>query len=140
MNQQSALQAALANQGAFARANEFGQSTGLQAQGMNQQAGLQGAQQRLNAANQMSALAGQGFGFGQAINQQQMQQGGMQQGINQQLIDAARGQYGGYTNAPMNSLSAPMAALGAANMGQQTSTETSKPGLLQYLTAAFGGL
>jgi pyruvate/2-oxoacid:ferredoxin oxidoreductase alpha subunit len=64
----------------------------------------------------------------------------MQQGINQQLIDAARGQYGGYTNAPMNSLSAPMAALGAANMGQQTSTATSKPGLLQYLTAAFGGL
>jgi hypothetical protein len=134
------MQAALANQGAFARANEFGQSTGLQAQGMNQQAGLQGAQQRLNAANQMSALAGQGFGFGQAINQQQMQQGGMQQGINQQLIDAARGQYGGYTNAPMASLSAPMAALGASNMGQQTSTATSKPGLLQYLTAAFGGL
>ncbi len=104
----------------------------------------QGFNTALGAAQQqqgmMSNLASQGFGFGQQIGQQQMQQGGMQQGINQQLIDAARGQYGGYTNAPMNSLSAPMAALGAANMGQQTSTATSKPGLLQYLTAAFGGL
>jgi hypothetical protein len=104
----------------------------------------QGFNTALGAAQQqqgmMSNLASQGFGFGQQIGQQQMQQGGMQQGINQQLIDAARGQYGGYTNAPMNSLSAPMAALGAANMGQNTSTATSKPGLLQYLTAAFGGM
>ena len=104
----------------------------------------QGFNTALGAAQQqqgmMSNLASQGFGFGQQIGQQQMQQGGMQQGINQQLIDAARGQYGGYTNAPMASLSAPMGALGAANMGQQTNTATSKPGLLQYLTAAFGGL
>jgi len=104
----------------------------------------QGFNTALGAAQQqqgtMSQLASQGFGFGQQIGQQQMQQGGMQQNINQQLIDAARAQYGGYTNAPMNSLSAPMAALGAANMGQQTSTETTKPGLLQYLTALFGGL
>jgi hypothetical protein len=104
----------------------------------------QGFNTALGAAQQqqgmMSNLASQGFGFGQQIGQQQMQQGGMQRGINQQLIDAARAQYGGYTGAPMASLSAPMAALGAANMGQQTSTETSKPGLLQYLTAMFGGL
>ena len=89
-----------------------------------------------------SGLAGQGFGFGQQIGQQQMQQGGIQQGLNQALIDAARGQYAGYTGAPMASLSAPMAALGAANMNQQTQTQTStqKPGLLQYLTPFLGGL
>lgn len=104
----------------------------------------QGFNTALGAAQQqqgmMSNLASQGFGFGQQIGQQQMQQGGMQQGINQQLIDAGRAQYGGYTGAPMASLSAPMAALGAANMGQNTRTETTKPGLLQYLTAMFGGL
>jgi hypothetical protein len=104
----------------------------------------QGFNTALGAAQQqqgmMSNLASQGFGFGQQIGQQQMQQGGMQQGINQQLIDAARAQYGGYTGAPMASLSAPLAALGAANMGQNTSTATTKPGLLQYLTAVFGGL
>jgi hypothetical protein len=87
-----------------------------------------------------SGLAGQGFGFGQQIGQQQMQQGGMQQGLNQALIDAARGQYAGYTGAPMASLSAPFAALGAANMGQTTQTSTQQPGLLQYLTPFLGGL
>lgn len=104
----------------------------------------QGFNTALGAAQQqqgmMSQLAGQGFGFGQAINQQQMQQGGMQQGLMQQLIDAARGQYGGYTGAPMASLSAPMAALGAANMGQQTQTQTQRPGLFNYMSMLLGGL
>lgn len=104
----------------------------------------QGFNTALNAAQQqqgmMSQLAGQGFGFGQAINQQQMQQGGLQQALQQQLIDAARGQYGGYTAAPMASLSAPMAALGAANMGQQTQTQTQRPGLFNYMSMLLGGL
>lgn len=91
-----------------------------------------------NQQGMMSQLAGQGFGFGQALNQQQMQQGTQQQGLMQSLIDAARGQYGGFTGAPMQSLTAPMAALGAANMNQKTTTETQKPGLLQYLTMALG--
>jgi hypothetical protein len=104
----------------------------------------QGFNTALGAAQQqqgmMSQLAGQGFGFGQQINQQQMQQGGLQQSLQQQLIDAARGQYGGYTGAPMASLSAPMAALGSANMGQQTSTQTQKPGLFNYMSLLLGGL
>lgn len=91
-----------------------------------------------NQQQMQSQLAGQGFGFGQALNQQQMQQGTMQQGLMQSLIDAARGQYSGYTGAPMTSLSAPMAALGAANMGQQSQTQTQKPGLFNYLSLALG--
>ncbi len=104
----------------------------------------QGFNTALGAAQQqqgmLSQLAGQGFGFGQQINQQQMQQGGMQQALQQQLIDAARGQYGGYTGAPMTSLSAPMAALGAANMGQNTSTQRQQPGLFNYMSLLLGGL
>ena len=104
----------------------------------------QGFNTALGAAQQqqgmMSQLAGQGFGFGQQINQQQMQQGGLQQALQQQLIDAARGQYGGYTGAPMASLSAPMAALGAADMGQQTSTQRQQPGLFNYMSLLLGGL
>jgi hypothetical protein len=91
-----------------------------------------------NQQQMLSQLAGQGFGFGQALNQQQMQQGTMQQGLMQSLIDAARGQYAGYTGAPMASLSAPMAALGASNMGQQTTTQTQKPGLFNYLSLGLG--
>lgn len=91
-----------------------------------------------NQQQMLSQLAGQGFGFGQALNQQQLQQGTMQQGLVQSLIDAARGQYSGYTGAPMASLSAPMAALGASNMGQQTTTQSQKPGLFNYLSLGLG--
>lgn len=102
----------------------------------------QGFNTALSAAQQqqqmMSNLAGQGFGFGQAINQQQTQQGTMQQAMMQQLIDAARGQYAGYTGAPMASLSAPLAALGAMPQGGQTRTDTQRPGLFNYLSLGLG--
>lgn len=87
-----------------------------------------------------SNLAGQGFGFGQQIGQTQMQQGTGQQAMLQSLIDAAKGQYAGYTGAPMQSLTAPLAALGAANMGQSSTTQTQKPGLFNYMSLLLGGL
>lgn len=83
-----------------------------------------------------SGLAGQGFGFGQSIGNQQMQYGSMQQAINQALIDAAKGQFAGFTGAPMTSLQMPLAALGSANMGQSTTTQKTNPGTLGIL----GGL
>lgn len=93
-----------------------------------------------NQQGMQSQLAGQGFGFGQALNAQQMQQGTQQQSLMQSLIDAARGQYGGFTGSPTTSLQAPLAALGAANMGQQTQTQTQKPGLFNYMSLLLGGL
>ena len=96
---------------------------------------LQAAQ---NQQGIQSGLAGQGFGFGQQIGQQQFQQGEMQRMLNQSLIDAGRGQYGGFTGAPAASLNLPLAALGAGNMGQQTTTQTQKPGLMQYLSMGLG--
>jgi hypothetical protein len=101
---------------------------------------MQGFNTALGAAQQQqgiqSGLAGQGFGFGQAINQQQSQQGALQQAMQQALIDAAKGQFAGFAGAPMQSIQLPMAAVGAANMGQQTQTETQNPGFLGTL----GGL
>jgi hypothetical protein len=90
----------------------------------------------LQAAGQLGNLAQTGFGMGMGITQQQMQQGLMQQALNQQLIDAARAQYGGFTGAPQQSLGLPLAAAGAADMGQQTTTETRKPGLFDFLSLA----
>jgi hypothetical protein len=87
----------------------------------------------LQAAGQLGNLAQTGFGMGMDINQQQMQQGMMQQALQQQIIDAARAQYAGFTGAPQASLGLPMAALGAANMGQQSQTATKQPGLFDYL-------
>lgn len=126
------MQADAANQAALNAQRMFGASQGMTAQQLNQGAGLQGAQFRLGAAGQMGNLGQQAFGTSQAIQQQQMQQGLMQQALQQQLIDAARGQYAGYTGAPQQSLGLPLAALGAAPV-PQTTTQSQKPGLLNYL-------
>ena len=136
------MQADAANQAALNAQRMFGASQGMTAQQLNQGAGLQGAQFRLGAAGQMGNLGQQAFGTSQAIQQQQMQQGLMQQALQQQLIDAARGQYAGYTGAPQQSLGLPLAALGAAPV-PQTTTQSQKPGLLNYLQLGanvIGGL
>ena len=136
------MQADAANQAALNAQRMFGASQGMAAQQLNQGAGLQGAQFRLGAAGQMGNLGQQAFGTSQAIQQQQMQQGLMQQGLQQQLIDAARGQYAGYTGAPQQSLGLPLAALGATPV-PQTTTQSQKPGLFNYLQLGanvIGGL
>jgi len=119
-----------------AQQRQTGFNTALQAAQNQQGIGLQ-------AAGQLGNLAQTGFGMGMGINQQQMQQGAMQQALQQQIIDAARAQYGGFTGAPQASLGLPMAALGAANMGQQSSTQTRQPGLFDFLglgASTLGGL
>lgn len=145
------MQAAQLNQAARARSAEFGQSSTLQAQMANQQAAAQAAQAnqaaalqaanlRASAASQLGNLSQTGFNMGQSIAQQQAQQGLLQQNINQALIDAGRNQYAGFTGAPGQSLSATLAALGGANMGQQTTTQTQRPGLFNYLALGLGAL
>ena len=131
----NAMQAQQANQQAQARAQEFAQQNALQAQMANQQAGLQGAQQALQGAGQLGNLSNIGFGFGQQIGATQAQEGQRQQAMNQALIDAAKGQFGGFTGAPKDALSTFLTSLGAADMGQQTQTKTEKKGLFDYLTA-----
>lgn len=115
----------------------FGQQGAQMASGLRQQGfntALQAAQQ--NQQNQ-SALAGQGFGFGQAINNQQAAQGAQVQAMNQALIDAARGQYGGFTGAPANSLQMILNAL-SSMPNQSTTKETQNPGLFGILGALAG--
>ena len=128
---------ALTNE-AFARqgAQTFGN---LQQQGFNTALGAAQAQQgmQMGGAAQLGQLGQQAFNTGRTISQDQMQQGLMQQGLQQALIDAARGQYAGFAGAPQASLSLPMAALGAAPV-PQTTTQTSKPGLFDYLSLGAG--
>jgi hypothetical protein len=91
--------------------------------------------QRLGAANQLGGLANQAFQTGRTINQDMMQQGIMQQALQQSLIDAARRDFAGYSNSPMQSLSPTIQALGAAPY-PSTTTQTNNPGILNIL----GGL
>lgn len=123
------------NQAALNAQRMFGATQGMTAQQLNQGAGLQGAQFRLGAANQMGGLGQQAFNTGRTISQDQMQQGLMQQGLQQSLIDAARGQYSGAVGAPQTSLNLPLAALGAVP-NQSTTTQKKNPGLFDYLALA----
>ena len=126
---------ALTNEG-FARqgAQTFGN---LQQQGFNTALGAAQAQQglQMSGAAQLGQLGQQAFNTGQALSQQQMQQGLMQQGLQQSLIDAARGQYAGFIGAPGQALGLPLAALGA-QPDQSTTTQQKNPGLFDYLSLA----
>jgi len=127
-------------------AGEYGRMAGDMAAQQRQQnysqalqAAMADRQARLGAASQMGQLGQQAFGTSQAIQQQQAQQGLLQQGIQQALIDAARQQYAGYTGAPAQSIQAPLSALGIAQQGgANTKTETENQGLLGYLQSALG--
>ena len=96
------------------------------------QAAMADRQARLGAASQLGGLGQQAFQTGQTIQQQQAQQGLLQQGIQQALIDAAKGQYAGYTGPPTQALQAPLAALGVTP-NQSTTTNSMQPGLFNYL-------
>ena len=104
-----------------------------QAQMQNQAAGLSGAQQRLNAGSQLGNLSNLGFGMGQTIQGRMDQQGAMQQALNQQLINAAKGQYAGYTGSPAQSLDYLLRAVGGSPASGQA-TETYNAGLFDYLS------
>jgi hypothetical protein len=114
----------------------FGQQGAQMASGLRQQGFNTALQAAQNQQLTQSQLAGQGFGFGQAINNQQAAQGAQVQAMNQALIDAARGQYGGFTGAPANSLQMILNALGSMP-NQSTTTQTQNPGLFNILGALF---
>jgi hypothetical protein len=139
--QQAARTAANLRLGGFQNAQQMaGQDIAntLRADLANQSAGLTGAGQRLAAAGQLGGLAQQAFGMGRNLQQDLMQQGNLQQLLNQQIFDAARGQFEGYSSFPERSLGFLASALGAAPV-PQTQTTTRTPGLFDYLSLAFGG-
>jgi hypothetical protein len=113
----------------------------LRAQGFNTALGASQADlsRQLGAAGQLAGMGQQSFGYGEAIGNQQMKQGGMQQAAMQDLINAARGQYLNYVNAPTQKMQLPLQALGMVPYGTtQTTTgggtsQTFNPGLFNYM-------
>lgn len=118
------------------QAGQFDINNRMQADQFNVGSGLQGSQQRLAAGGQLGNVANLGFGMGQTINQNMMQQGALQQGVQQALIDAAKQQYAGYTNAPAQSINYASNALQAVpGGGGQTQTTSGSPGLFGMLSS-----
>jgi len=105
----------------------------FQGQTANQQAGLAGAGLRLGAAGQLGSLAQQGFNMGRSLQGDMSRQGALQQQLQQQIFDAARGQFEGYQGFPERSLGFLASALGATPI-PQTQTTSRQPGLFDYLT------
>lgn len=137
--QQGAQMASGLRQQGFQNAQQMAQqdiASRMQAGLANQQAGLSGAQLGMQGAAQLGALGQQSFNYGNAIQQQIAQQGTQQQALQQALIDAAKGQYGAYTQFPAAGLSLMSQALGATPYGTSTTGSTQRQlGMMDYLTA-----
>jgi len=133
VGQRAAAEAA--NTAARTAAAQYGATSAQQAQQQNFANQLAANQARQAAAQQMGSLGQQAFSTGQSIQQQQAQQGLLQQGLQQALIDAARGQFAGYAGAPNAALQAPLAALGVTPV-PETRTTSKQPGLFDYLSLA----
>lgn len=131
------LQASQSNQQAL----EQSRSRQLQAQLANQQAGLGAAGQRLAASGQLGQLSRQGFDMGRTVRADAMQSSTLQQMQQQQLIDAAKQQFAGYTGQPTNTIGLLSQALGASTIPQSQQTRRDL-GAFDYATLAasmFGG-
>jgi len=128
--------AAANNQGALNNAS--GMNMGAQNAMTNTNLGnmMMAQNMRQNAGAQLGALGQQGFNMGRTLQQDQYNQGLLQQGMNQSLIDAAKGQYNNFVNAPYNSLQYPMAAI-TGSPQPSTTTKTQNPGLFNYLSLPF---
>lgn len=123
--QQAANTSAQLRQAGFQNAQQMaGQDIGY---------GLQGSQNRQQAASTLGQLSNLGFGMGTELQNQSMQQGALEQGINQLILDAAKQQYAGYAGAPATSLGYMGAALGSSPQ-PMTTTQSKEPGLFDYLT------
>jgi hypothetical protein len=133
----AAQQARMAAASQLASTAQGAEQLGLGAAG--QVVGAQRADQqaRMSAANQLANLGQQSYGYGQSIQQQQAQQGALQRGIQQQLIDAGQASFNRYTGAPAQGLNTLIGALTGAGVpsGQTTS---SRPGLFNYLQTFAG--
>jgi O-acetylhomoserine/O-acetylserine sulfhydrylase-like pyridoxal-dependent enzyme len=112
----------------------FGQMGAQMASGLRQQGFDTALQAAQDNQRMQSDLSQQGFNFGQSINNQQFQQGQQQQMLNQQLIDAARGQYGGFTSNPQNALATILSSMGYMP-NQSTQSSTQNPGVLGTIGA-----
>ena len=111
----------------------------MRQQGFNTALGASQAdlQRQLGAAGQMAGLGQQSFGYGQAIQNQQLAQGMMQQNQMQQLMNAAKQQYAGHAGQPNQAMNTYMS--GISGMPQMGGNQQSyNPGLFNYIQTAAG--
>ena len=104
---------------------------------LRQQGYQQGMNNAFNAASGLQNVGNQAFGMGNTLADRQMQQGAMQQQMMQNLINAGKQQYAGFTGQPLQNLNTMMGTISAqpTMAGKETSFQ---PGLFNYLQFAAG--
>ena len=105
----------------------------LSADQLNQAAGLSGAQFQLGAYNQLGGMGLTGYNLANQQMNQFMANEAMKQGLQTNLYGQEAGQATGFFGQPVQSLPYVSAALGASPM-PQTTTQSSAPGLFDFLT------
>ena len=105
----------------------------LQADQLNQAAGLSGAQFQLGAYNQLGGMGLTGYNLANKQMNQFMANEAMKQGLQTNLYGQQVGQATGFFGQPVQSLPYVSAALGASPM-PQTTTQSRSPGAFDYLT------
>lgn len=113
-------------------------STG--AQGLGQLASLfggVGTDLLKTGVDSMGNLANLGFGWGDSLQKNQLAMGALKTQQQQQLIDAIRAQYAGYTGAPESSLSA---YLGAILNPSGYGVQKSDPSTIAGIGSILGGV
>lgn len=118
---------------AMAEAAKGYQQQALDAVGaLNQQGYNQAMNDAFRAAQGLQSAGQQSFGYGQAIQNQQMQQGAMQQQMMQNLINAGKQQFAGYAGQPQAAL-APFVSAVHGTPAMQGTTSSFNPGLFNYM-------
>lgn len=95
----------------------------------------------LQAGQGAANIGASGFNMGQAVNQDMAQQGLLQQLLQQRVLDQGSGMFEGYASQPLNLLNMRSAAATGSPLNAavtQTTTNTSNPGLLGFLSSGLG--
>lgn len=118
---------------AMAEAAKGYQQQALDAVGaLNQQGYNQAMNDAFRSAQGLQSAGQQAFGYGQAVQNQQMQQGAMQQQMMQNLINAGKGQFMGYAQQPQQALS-PFISAVHGTPALQGQNQSFQPGLFNYM-------
>ncbi len=130
----------LTNQAFAKQADQMATNLNMQNynQAMNQlnnqnQMGLNVAQNQMAGAGALSGLANLGFGMANQLDDKAYNRSEAQRMLQQQLVNQAQQQYGGFTGAGQQGLSALLSSLGIIP-NQSSQTVTKNQGLFDYLT------
>lgn len=112
------------------RHNGFGTAAGLAGQDVGM---------AVDAASRGADLGFGSYDLGRTISSDQMQAGGLQQALQQMILDRAGGQFSAVAGQPAGMLDMMMSAIGMSPLNNaRTQTQSYTPGLFDYLSLAAG--